>query len=187
MKIDCKERFDKAVEMLKKEPGFIYVRDARLFCAEGPGSKYPLIVEMVDGHTDIIPLYATIQGKTLPANSGLELALYDVERAMPIPIKPKKSDEDETITFETKRGIVYGSRNPGANINTAIARVFVTGVASHFGKPLEVVAKEIKIGYSSKWEIALLRDIGDEIGYVNSSYCNAVPLKYPKVCNGASK
>jgi hypothetical protein len=143
------EAFENIMKALQGVDGAVYDKDARLFCG-GDGTEYPAFGEnhRAVGGADFSSyiLYATVGGKTLPLEHGMNHSLMDESRAMEVP---------------------DGCAMPCA---------YVSGLASHFDKPLEVLAieTEAKPGIRPKWDVWMVRDIGDKEGYINDSVARAI-------------
>ena len=144
MKI-AQQSFDAIIEALKKVKDAVYDRDARLFCG-GKGTEYPNFEESQDNMHSSYILYATVNGRTLPLEHGMNSSLIDESRA----IEPPKDCQ--------------------------MPCAYVSGLASHFDKPLEVLAveTEAKTGIRPKWDIWLVRDVGDSEGYIHDSVARAL-------------
>lgn len=144
--------FNQVLALLRTLPEAVYDRDARLLCG-GTGTKYPAFQERSQfGDSSLISsyiLYATVTGETLPLEHGMNSSLLDPARAIPVP---------------------HDARFPCA---------YISGVASHFDVPLEVIAMqtEAKPGIRPKWDIWMLRDEGHKEGYINDSVIAALASK----------
>jgi len=140
MKLD-QQTFERIMAALKGGDVITYDNNARLFCG-GEGTPFPEFEED-DGnvHSSYI-LYATVDGRTLPLEHGMNSSLTDKSRAMEIP--------------------------RGANMPCA----YDSGLASHFNKPLEVLAIEIP-GTDGKtrpkWDLWMVRNVGEQSGYIHDS------------------
>lgn len=85
-------------------------------------------------------IYATIDGRTLPLESGIVADLADETKSMDPPKNALRSS------------------------------LYKSGIASNFGKPLAVIAIEKpgnEPPISPKWDILALRVIGEEQRYIN--------------------
>ncbi|MFH1409632.1 MAG: hypothetical protein ABIH34_07010 [Nanoarchaeota archaeon] len=139
------EQFDLLISSYKDAKGAIYDRDARLFLGE-EGTTHPPFHECNDSQHAQYVFYVSIRGKTLPLEHGMNSSMIDEERA----VEPPEG--------------------------TAMPYACASGLASHFDKPLEVLAieTEAKQGSLAKWNILLLRDIGDETGYIHNTLLRAM-------------
>jgi hypothetical protein len=138
------ETFNQLITALKTVNESIYDKNARLFC--GGVKQFPEFEELVNNVHRCYILYATINGKTLPVEHGINYSMIDLSRAMEAPKEAKKSC------------------------------AYHLGLASHFDKPLEVLAleTEAKEGIKPKWDIWMLRDIGDREGYIQNNVAIAL-------------
>jgi hypothetical protein len=144
MRIDG-DMFDTLMLGLMYMENAVYDDNARLLCG-GKGTPYPAFTERAGSMHSSYILYATVGGRTLPLAHGMNSSLIDQSRAM----EPPK----------------------GTNMPCAYA----SGLAYHFDKPLEVLALETpsEEGIKPKWDIWMLRDMGEDDGYLNDSVARAL-------------
>ncbi len=151
MKVD-KQPFDQYIELLNQYFKYVrlkYILDQKtqgpviqvvysLNASLNPAEKIGLVPRS-EPQADYF-VYATIDGRTLPLESGIVADLAD---------KTKSEEPPE---------------------NALRPELYKSGIASYFGKPLEVIAIEI-LGneplISSKWDILTLKVISEKEGYLN--------------------
>jgi hypothetical protein len=136
-----RELFEKTLAHLKETyEDSQYDGHAELFCG-GFHRDFPVLRD----HNDGAVLYATIQNKTLPITPGISLSLM-TEHPIELP----------SHVLETE-----------SHKKAVIAYVYRYGIPYFFGKSLEMLATETEsqMKPSLKWDVLLLRVLGEEHGY----------------------
>jgi hypothetical protein len=183
-----KKQFESLWKMwtdIAKFPASVYDVNARLFPASLDG-RFPILKETIGEDEIQYGLYATIAGRTLLVNRGIEMTLiktqpvitdspYALERGAPIRVR------------ETSEKVIQMARQ-----NDEVANALITydscRLSFYFDKPLEILAYEEQLDSAlrPKWEILLLRDRSEgRFGHLNDSFIRGF-MRYVKDAKKAS-